>query len=73
MILTRIVFGLAFSVATSLGMSHAGAAQPTQVRNYPSKPIRIIVPFGPGGGSDTLTRIIAEKLVESWGQPVVNG
>lgn len=38
---------------------------------YPTKPLRFIVPFAPGGGTDMLARAIAQKLNESWGQPVV--
>src|SRR5690349_12159012 len=38
---------------------------------YPSKPIRIIVPFTPGGGVELLARILGSKLTEAWGQPVV--
>jgi len=40
-------------------------------QDYPSRPLRMIVPFPPGGGTDTLARIIAQKLNEAWGQPVV--
>jgi tripartite-type tricarboxylate transporter receptor subunit TctC len=40
-------------------------------RAFPTKPIRFVVPFSPGGGTDTLTRIIAHKMSESWGQAVV--
>jgi tripartite-type tricarboxylate transporter receptor subunit TctC len=38
---------------------------------YPSKPIRIIVPFTPGSASDILARLVGPKIVDSWGQPVV--
>jgi tripartite-type tricarboxylate transporter receptor subunit TctC len=38
---------------------------------YPTKPVHFIVPFPPGGGTDTLARLLASKLDEVWGQPVV--
>ena len=44
-------------------------AQPAQ--KYPDKPIRFIVPFPPGGGNDILARMLAPKMSESLGQPVV--
>jgi tripartite-type tricarboxylate transporter receptor subunit TctC len=46
-----------------------GAALPAQT--YPSKPIRLIVPYPPGGGNDTLARLFGAKLTEAWGQQVV--
>ena len=46
-------------------------AQAQPAPSYPAKPIRLVSPYAPGGGSDTLGRIIAQKLNESWGQPVV--
>lgn len=40
-------------------------------RDYPVKPIRVIVPYAPGGGTDTTARILAQKLTDKWGQSVV--
>ena len=40
-------------------------------QSYPSKPIRMIAPFAPGGGTDVLARYIATRLAESFGQPIV--
>jgi len=55
-------------------MAIAGAQWPcfAQAQQYfPARPIRIVVPFSPGGGTDTLARIIAQKMSENWGQSVV--
>ena len=49
-----------------LSSAIAGAAQP-----YPSKPLRFIVPFAPGGGNDIIARVIGQKLSERWGTQVV--
>lgn len=42
-----------------------------QTDRYPNRPIRVVVPFTPGGSNDLIGRIIGQKLSESWGQPVI--
>ena len=53
-------------VLSTLILSESAIAQP-----YPTKPLRILVGFSPGGASDITTRIIGQKLSEAFGQPVV--
>jgi tripartite-type tricarboxylate transporter receptor subunit TctC len=52
-----------------LGLATATAS--VQAQNYPNKPIRLIVPFPPGGGNDVIARLIAQKLSDRFGQQVV--
>jgi tripartite-type tricarboxylate transporter receptor subunit TctC len=47
------------------------AQSPASPEKYPEKPIRVIVPFAPGGGLDLTARLIGQKLTERWGQNVV--
>jgi tripartite-type tricarboxylate transporter receptor subunit TctC len=47
------------------------AAVPGWSQEWPNKPVRIIVPFPPGGSADLMPRAVAEKLAESWRQPVI--
>lgn len=53
--------------AALLTLSCGGALS----QNYPTKPVKIVVPFGPGGFTDVVARILGVKLSESLGQPVV--
>ena len=61
------------SIAAVLFGWNAGhaLAQADAARGFPERPVRIIVPFGAGGGTDTLARVIAGKMGESFGQPVI--
>ena len=49
----------------------AVAAGPAAAQNYPTKPVRIIAPFAPGGGTDFIARVAAAKMTESLGQTVI--
>ena len=55
------------AVLCALGATPAYA----QKERYPDKPIRLIIPFAPGGGIDTIGRIMAQKLTDGFGQSVV--
>ena len=54
-----------------LAALHAGAFAAEHTRGYPVRPIRLIIPFPPGGGNDTMARAIGTKLTETWGQQVI--
>ncbi|MGE5094252.1 MAG: Bug family tripartite tricarboxylate transporter substrate binding protein [Betaproteobacteria bacterium] len=62
--LLSVVAGALFAI----GFASAHAQGPA---DYPGKPIRIVVPFPPGGATDLITRNVAQKLSEGWRQPVI--
>jgi tripartite-type tricarboxylate transporter receptor subunit TctC len=46
-------------------------ALPLAAQDYPAKPIKVVVPYAPGGGADIMARIIAQKLQDKWGQTAI--
>ncbi len=58
------------SAALGVGLTLA-AGGPARAQTYPSKPIRMVVPFPPGGGNDVIARVVAQKLSARFGQSVV--
>ncbi len=54
------------AIALTLAPAASGAAE-----SYPTKPERIVVPFAPGGPKDLISRVIGQKLTETWGYPVI--
>ena len=58
------------AIIALIGMPLAIPAQ-AQAQNWPTRPVKFIVPFGPGAGADIGGRLFAEKLTQKWGQPVI--
>lgn len=62
------------AMARLLGIAAAAAtlvAPPARAQDYPTRPIRILSPYAPGGISDIAARIVGGKLTEAWGQQVI--
>ena len=62
----KLALCTALAAGSALGAAPAWANDP-----YPSKPIKLVVPYPPGGGTDALARVLSAKLSESWKVPVV--
>ncbi len=64
----KLLRHLASTLLLLLPFAAVAAAPPAE---FPSRPIRIVVPFPPGGATDAAARLVAQKMGEQWGQPVV--
>src|SRR5262249_45083780 len=67
MLCSDIRHTLVFLVA----LAALAAAPASMAQSFPTKPIRLIIPFAPGGSSEIVARAVAQKMGESMGQPVV--
>ncbi len=65
----RAVCAVLAALITAALTASAASAQPAD--RYPDRPIKIIVPFAPGGSTDILARVIAQKMLDNWGQQVI--
>ena len=65
-LITRHLSLITLSIALAACGVHAALAQ-----SYPAKPVRIVIPFSPGGGTDVIGRLLAQKLTQALGQQVL--
>src|SRR5580704_14347891 len=61
----------AFAVAAAGLLALCGASSPAAAQDWPTRPVTMVVPFPPGGGTDVLGRIVGRRLSEILGQQVI--
>ena len=64
--LTSTIARAAFAAALC-----ALVATPSSAQSYPSRPVKLVVPYVPGGGVDFVGRLVAQKLTDAWGSSVI--
>jgi tripartite-type tricarboxylate transporter receptor subunit TctC len=67
----RAALSLVVMAFGAFACGEAAAQSDADAKNYPNRPIRIVVPFPAGGPADIVARVIGQKMSEDWGQPVV--
>lgn len=65
------LLGIGLCATILPAQAYAQQRVPADVSHYPSRPIRLVVPSAPGGGTDIVARLIGQGLTDSWGQTVV--
>ena len=63
-------FSLTMIAALALAI-HAITVPESLAQQWPTHPVRFVLPFGPGSGADTAARLITDKLQQKWGQPII--
>src|ERR1700746_2044709 len=66
-----LMTGRAMALAISAALLIGTATAQERPESFPARPVKIVVPSPPGGPTDILARVIAQRLSEIWGQPVV--
>jgi len=59
-----------FTLVAALAL-YALAPTASRAQQWPTHPVRFVLPFGPGSGADTAARLIIDKLAQKWGQPII--
>jgi tripartite-type tricarboxylate transporter receptor subunit TctC len=65
------ITGAVLALPLALGLAAAQAPSPGDAKTYPNRPIRMIVPFPPGGPADLIARFVGQRMSEDWRTPVV--
>ena len=68
MVLRNLVAALLLAACTASG---ALAQSPPQSQPWPSRTVKIVVPYAPGGNSDVMARVVAQRLTEAFGQTFI--
>ena len=66
---TAVISGRCLRIALLAVFAFLGSARSASVQEWPQRPVKIIVPYAPGGNSDGIGRVIAQNLTEAFGQP----